>query len=266
MVFFPSHLQTSRGRCCVSLREKRRVGGKTCSFGSKQSCSLNRSLVHNETGGLKDIWEMHRWDLSPFSVTPAASLLSRCVSVGAVSQGELDQAFSDPDPVVSWRLREAELQFRKQKQLEEVQLQLELLKVEEQSADVTQGFHLGDKTEELQLLGNHLLDVLKDQKVLVQRLMRPLARTGLPVPAHMQRFVVDSVKMMIDFIERLEEKLSSAHCLNATSDRLALLESSLALLLTLAAESETLFCKIQQWRSVSSSSCSEPPSSGPSAP
>lgn len=31
-------------------------------------------------------FQMHQWDSSLFSVTPAASLLSRCVSIGAVSQ------------------------------------------------------------------------------------------------------------------------------------------------------------------------------------
>ncbi|MEQ2170054.1 hypothetical protein GOODEAATRI_031355, partial [Goodea atripinnis] len=63
--------------------------------------------------------QMHQWDLSPFSVTPAASLLSRCVSVGAASQEEIDSAFSDPNPVFSSHLHEAEEQIRKQKQLDE---------------------------------------------------------------------------------------------------------------------------------------------------
>ncbi|MED6286308.1 hypothetical protein CHARACLAT_004670 [Characodon lateralis] len=89
-------------------------------------------------------WKMHQWDLSPYSVTPAASLLSRCVSVGAASQEEIDSAFSDPNPVFSLHLHETEEQIRKQKQLDEVQLQLELLKLEEQSADVTHGFHLSE--------------------------------------------------------------------------------------------------------------------------
>lgn len=36
--------------------------------------------------GLLFVLQMHPWDLSPFTVTPAARLLSGCVSVGAVSQ------------------------------------------------------------------------------------------------------------------------------------------------------------------------------------
>lgn len=35
------------------------------------------------------------------------------------------------------------------------------------------------------------------------------------------RFVVDVVKMLVDFIETLEEKLISVHCSPAAADRLA---------------------------------------------
>ncbi|KAM4723255.1 HAUS augmin-like complex subunit 2 [Anableps anableps] len=196
---------------------------------------------------------MHRWDLSPFSVTPAASLLSKCISAGAVSQNEIDSVFSDPSPVFSSRLIETEELIRKQKQLDEVQLQLELLKVDEQSADITHGFHLSQKSEKLQMLGKHLLGILREHKVLRQRLMRPLAHTNLPVLAHMHISVVDSIKLMMDFIECLEEKLRSTHNQTTRTDHLTLLDNSIALMLTLAAESEMLFCRIQQWRSINSS-------------
>ncbi|XP_051805157.1 HAUS augmin-like complex subunit 2 isoform X2 [Acanthochromis polyacanthus] len=85
---------------------------------------------------------MHRWDMSPFSVTPAASLLSRCVSVGAVSQEEIDSASSNRSPAFSPQVQEAEQRIMKQKQLDELQLQLELLRVDHQSADVAHSFHL----------------------------------------------------------------------------------------------------------------------------
>ncbi|XP_037550705.1 HAUS augmin-like complex subunit 2 [Nematolebias whitei] len=195
---------------------------------------------------------MHQWDLSVFSVTPAASLLSRCVSKGAVSQGEIDSAFSDPNPIFSSHLQEAEEQIRNQKQLDELQLQLELLRLDQKSADVTHVFHLAQKNERLQTLGNHLLDLLKEQKVLKQKLMRPLARTNLPVMAHLHKFVVKTVKLMMDFIECLEEKLSSAQNQTATADCLTLLDTSCSVMLALAAETETLSNRILQWKSSSS--------------
>ncbi|XP_008294893.1 HAUS augmin-like complex subunit 2 [Stegastes partitus] len=200
---------------------------------------------------------MHRWDVSPFSVTPAASLLSRCVSIGAVSQEEIDSASSSQSPTFSSQVQQVEQRITMQKQLDELQLQLELLKVDKQSADVAHSFHLAQRFQLLQMLASHLQDILKEQKSLRQRLMKPLARTNLPVPAHLHRFVVNSVKLMMDFIETLEEKLSSAHSWTSTRERLMLLDSSLALLLAQAAEMETLSNQILQWKTVGSSQLSD---------
>ncbi|KAF7201122.1 HAUS augmin-like complex subunit 2 isoform X2 [Nothobranchius furzeri] len=192
------------------------------------------------------------WEPSLFSVTPAASLLSRCVSVGAVSQDEIDAAFSSPNPVFSTRLQETEEMIRNQKQLDELQLELELLKMEERSADVSHDFHLDQKNKRLQLFACHLLDLLREQRTLRQRLMRPLARTNLPVPAHMQSFMVRSVELMMDFVACLEEKLRSAQIQTTTADSLTLLETSHSLMLTLAADVEAAFMQILQKRKSSS--------------
>ncbi|CAG5866965.1 unnamed protein product [Menidia menidia] len=135
---------------------------------------------------------MHQWDLSPFSVTPAARLLSRCVSVGAASQEEIDSAFSHASPSFSPHLEEA------------FQLQLELLRIDEQSADI---FHR---------LGRHLTSLLREQTPLRQRLMKPLAHTSLP------------------------EKLKSAYNHAKTPEATALMDASCALLLSLATEAETV--------------------------
>ncbi|XP_005751838.1 HAUS augmin-like complex subunit 2 [Pundamilia nyererei] len=193
---------------------------------------------------------MHQWDLSPFSVTPAASLLSKCVSVGALSQEEIDFASNGTGPVFSSHLQEAEDQIRMQKQLDEMRLRLELLQVDEQSADVAHSFHLAQRFQMLQMLGDHMQELLREQNSLRQRLMKPLACTNLPVHAHLHRFMVESLKLMMDFIETLEEKLSAADSRTAARDRLALLDSSLAQLLIQASEMETLSSQILQWKSV----------------
>ncbi|KAM9707917.1 HAUS augmin-like complex subunit 2 isoform 2-T2 [Menidia menidia] len=192
--------------------------------------------------------KMHQWDLSPFSVTPAARLLSRCVSVGAASQEEIDSAFSHASPSFSPQLEEAVERSSMQKQLDEFQLQLELLRIDEQSADIFHVFHLARKTEELQRLGGHLTSLLREQTPLRQRLMKPLAHTSLPVQAHQHRFVVDSVKLMMDFIETLEEKLKSANNHAKTPEVTALMDASCALLLSLATEAETVSSRVLQWR------------------
>uniref|UniRef100_I3K130 HAUS augmin-like complex, subunit 2 n=1 Tax=Oreochromis niloticus TaxID=8128 RepID=I3K130_ORENI len=127
--------------------------------------------------------------------------------------------------------------------LMQMRLRLELLQVDEQSADVAHSFHLGEsRFQMLQMLGDHMQELLREQNSLRQRLMRPLAHTNLPVHAHLHRFVVESLNLMMDFIETLEEKLSSAH--SRTTD------SSHAQLLMQASEMETLSSQILQWKSV----------------
>ncbi|XP_074517029.1 HAUS augmin-like complex subunit 2 isoform X1 [Sebastes fasciatus] len=201
--------------------------------------------------------KMHQWDLSPFSVSPAASLLARCVSREVVSQEELDSASSRLSPAFSSHLHEAEQRIRTQRQLDQLQLEVELLKMEKESADVTHTFYLTRRFQVLQMFCGHLQDLLKDQNSLRQRLMRPLGRTNLPVQAHLHRFVVDLVKMLLDFIETLEEKLNSVRCSPTARDRLAQLNSSLAQLLAHVAEVESLSSQVLQRKEVHSSKQSD---------
>ncbi|XP_038577378.1 HAUS augmin-like complex subunit 2 [Micropterus salmoides] len=200
---------------------------------------------------------MHQLDPSLSSVTPAASLLARCVSRGAMSQEEVDAASSRLSPAFSSHLHEAEQRTRTRRQLHELQLQLELLRQEKESADVAHGFYLARRFQMMQMFCGHLQDLLKEQTSLRQRLMRPLGRANLPVQADLHRFVLDAVKMLLDFIETLEEKLSSVRSRPAAGDRLAQLDTSLAQLLAQVAEVESLSNQLLQWKEVSGSRLSD---------
>ncbi|KAK2892332.1 hypothetical protein Q8A73_017997 [Channa argus] len=197
---------------------------------------------------------MLQWDLSSFSVSPAANLLARCVSKGALSQEDIDSASSRPSPAFSLRLNDAEQRISAQKQLDQLQLEMQLLKMEEKNADVTHTHHLTRRFQMLQLFCSHLQDILKEQNTLRQRLMRPIGRTNLPVQAHLHRSVVDSVKLLLDFIENLEEKLKSVHSWTRTRDHLTHLDTSLIKLLAQVVELQTLSSQVLQWREVGSSS------------
>ncbi|XP_034721194.1 HAUS augmin-like complex subunit 2, partial [Etheostoma cragini] len=111
------------------------------------------------------------------------SIFSTC------SQGELDSASSSLSPAFSAHLQEAEQRIRSQRQLDQLQLEVELLQREKKNADVVHAFYLTRRFQMLQVLCAHLQDVLKDQTSLRQRLMKPLGRTHLPVPAHLHRSV-----------------------------------------------------------------------------
>lgn len=94
----------------------------------------------------------------------------------------------------------------------QLQLEVELLKEDKKNADVTHASYLGEehwwvsdrnfieellpsssaaRLQALQTFCTHLQDVLKDHKLLAQRLTRPLSGTGLPIPAHLHRYASD---------------------------------------------------------------------------
>lgn len=171
-----------------------------------------------------------------------------------MSQEEIDSASSGLSPAFSSHLHETEQRIRTQRQLEQLQLQVELLKVEEENADITHTFYLSRRFHLLQVFCGHLQELLKQRDSLRQRLTRPLGRTSLPVQAHLHRFVVDVVRTLLDFIETLEEKLISSRCRPAARDHLAQLNNSLAQLLAHVAEVESLSNRVLRWKEVHSSS------------
>ncbi|XP_033844493.1 HAUS augmin-like complex subunit 2 [Periophthalmus magnuspinnatus] len=196
-------------------------------------------------------------ELSTFSVTPAASVLSRCVSRGALRQEEVDSALSDTSSTFSSNLSRAEERIQAQRELDQLQLQMELLQMDKLNADVTHPFHLMRQFEQLQLFCSHLQDVLRDHTGLRQRLLRPLGWTHLPVPAHLHRYVVEVVRMFLDFIETLELKISFVRHSSSAPEHLMEMSSSLSQLLTLAVEVQTLSSQILTWKEVRSSILSD---------
>ncbi|AWP15934.1 putative HAUS augmin-like complex subunit 2 isoform 5 [Scophthalmus maximus] len=247
-------------------------------------------------------------DLSVFSVTPAASLLSRCVSRGALSQEEIDFS-ARQSPAFSSHLQEAEQRIRTQRQLDEVHVSLKshpvyLSDIQSLIVCIYSRFffcccscswrrsfcrwrgraptsHMFDPSvgvsvvswlshdsacamclmtpcpapsarrfQMLQMFCDHLQQLLKEQNRLRQRLMTPLGRTNLPVQAHLHRSVVEVVNVLLDFIDTLEEKLDSVHSCTTTRDRITQLNTSLARLLTQAAELQTLSNQVLQLKEV----------------
>uniref|UniRef100_A0A8C6T4E6 Uncharacterized protein n=1 Tax=Neogobius melanostomus TaxID=47308 RepID=A0A8C6T4E6_9GOBI len=76
--------------------------------------------------------------------------------------------------------------------------------------------------QKLQMFCCHLQDVLRDHAPLRQRLLRPHGRTHLPVPATcIGKFVVEVMQMFLDFIETLEQKISSERSRPSAPERLA---------------------------------------------
>lgn len=190
------------------------------------------------------------------TVTPAAGLLAKCVVRGALSQEQIDNASSRLSSTFSSKLLHAEQRIRTQRQLDELQLETELLKLEKRGADVTHSFYMGSRVQDMQRFCCHLQDILKQQKQLRQRLMKPLTRTNLPVQAHLHRLVVEVVEMLLDLIQSLEDKVA---LLRGRSESPAALQqqqqlnASLTQLMVQVLEMESLCNQVLRWREVPSS-------------
>ncbi|KAI3367373.1 hypothetical protein L3Q82_026190, partial [Scortum barcoo] len=194
---------------------------------------------------------------NPVSALTETNHMFFSCSVSTCPQEEIDSASSRLSPAFSSHLHDAEQRIRMRRHLEELQLQTELLKMEKESANVTHRFYLTRRFQMLQMFCGHLQELLKDQISLRQRLMTPLGRTNLPVQAHLHRFVVEAVRMLLDFIETLEEKMNSVRCSLTARDCLAQLNTSLSQLLAQVAEVESLSNQVLQWKDICGSKLSE---------
>uniref|UniRef100_A0A4W5P7V8 HAUS augmin like complex subunit 2 n=1 Tax=Hucho hucho TaxID=62062 RepID=A0A4W5P7V8_9TELE len=181
---------------------------------------------------------MNPWVIAPYSVTPVASLLTRCVASGVLSQEDVDSVPREPC-VFSPHLLEAEQLITMERELDKINLEMELLKLEKESADVTHKFYLSKRFTSLQQFTSHLQDVLREQASLRRRLMKPL----------LYLFEL----MVVDFIENLEAKISTVRTIPTIEDSMSNLNNGIAQLLAQVTEVERLSKQVLQWRSHNSS-------------
>ncbi|XP_066540157.1 HAUS augmin-like complex subunit 2 [Hoplias malabaricus] len=185
------------------------------------------------------------WDPSPYSVTPAARVLARCVSSGIMSQNELDALPQEPE-VFSFRLLEAEQLNRVRHEIDQLSLDLELLRLEKNSADMTHNHYLSQRFASVQQFTSHLQDILREQTSLRQRLMKPLCQQNLPIQADLHRYVVELMAMVLEFIENLEMKIKLVRSIPTTDESLSNLNNAITQLLAQVTEVESLSKQLLQ--------------------
>ncbi|XP_048649762.1 HAUS augmin-like complex subunit 2 isoform X2 [Marmota marmota marmota] len=88
-------------------------------------------------------------------------------------------------------------------------LEIELLKLEKDAADVVHPFYLSQKCHDLQSMNNHLEAVLKEKRSLRQRLLKPMCQENLPLEAFYHSYMVHLLELAVSFIERLETHLET---------------------------------------------------------
>ncbi|KAK1793487.1 hypothetical protein P4O66_011870 [Electrophorus voltai] len=189
---------------------------------------------------------MNTWDLNPYTVTPAAKVLSRCVTTGTMSQKDLDTV--PRQEVFSSRLLEVEQLSRIKRDLDQVNLDMEFLRLEKSFADVAHNYYLTPRFVSLQQFTSHLQEVLREQPSLRQRLMKPLCQQNMPIPADLHRYVVELIGMIVEFIENLEMKIKMICLIPATDEFLNNLNNAINQLLALITEVESLSRQVLQRR------------------
>ncbi|GAA6108685.1 HAUS augmin-like complex subunit 2 isoform X1 [Tachysurus ichikawai] len=188
---------------------------------------------------------MDTWELNPHSVTPAAKVLARCVASGTMSQKELDDVPREPEIFSSLLLQTEQMNKIKQ-EIDQVKLDLELLRLEKNSADVTHSYHLCQRFASLQQFTSHLQEVLREQTGLRQRLMKPLCQQNLPIQANLHRYVVTLMAMVVEFIETLEMKIKMVNSIPTTDESIHNLSNGMTQLLAQVTEVESLTKQVLQ--------------------
>ncbi|XP_060789009.1 HAUS augmin-like complex subunit 2 [Neoarius graeffei] len=188
---------------------------------------------------------MDTWELNPHSVTPAVKVLARCVASGTMSQTELDDVPRRPE-IFSSHLLELEQLNKIKQEIDQVNLDLELLRLEKNCADVTHCYYLSQRFASLQQFTSHLQEVLREQTSLRQRLMKPLCQQNLPIQADLHGYVVTLMAMVVEFIETLEMKMKLVHSIPTADESMRNLNSGMTQLLAQVTEVESLTKQVLQ--------------------
>ncbi|XP_020864851.1 HAUS augmin-like complex subunit 2 [Phascolarctos cinereus] len=180
------------------------------------------------------------------SPTAAGLLLAECLSSGLVTQEILDSC-KNPAPFF--------VNFSRIKQIKDMQaeirektLELDLLTLEKDTADVVHPFFLAQKCETLQSMNQHLETVLKEKRALRHRLMKPACQENLPIEAIYHRYVVQLLELAVTFIEKLEAHIEAIRNIPCLDSSVKNMDRALTKMSVLEGETEELIENILKWK------------------
>ncbi|XP_051039584.1 HAUS augmin-like complex subunit 2 isoform X2 [Phodopus roborovskii] len=127
-------------------------------------------------------------------------------------------------------------------------LEIELLKLEKDTADLIHPSYLVEKCDTLQSMNSHLETVLKERRAIRQRLLRPICQENLPVEAMYHRYMVHLLELAVTFIEKLENNLETIRNIPHLDTNLKKMSKALAQMDILVNKTEELSEDILKWR------------------
>ncbi|XP_075701086.1 HAUS augmin-like complex subunit 2 isoform X2 [Rhinoderma darwinii] len=184
------------------------------------------------------------WD--PVQPTAAALLIEKCLGAGVLSQNSLDQTWKETSCFS--RVEELEKISTLKAEINQKSLELEMLRLEKETADLAHSFFLNQKYEALQAINSHLAVVLREKRSLRQRLAKPLCQETLPIEASYHRFASELLPLAVNFIEKLEVYIQTIHTVPQIPECAKNMDNALARMEALEADLEEVTEQILTWR------------------
>lgn len=133
-------------------------------------------------------------------------------------------------------------------EINEMKLKTEILQLEKETADITHPFYLGKKYEIMQDMNRHLEAVLKAERALRKRLLKPRCQESLPIEATFHKDIVELLTEAVTFIEKLENHLQTVRSIPQIPSMVNNMETALTKTELLVIELEELTEQIVKWR------------------
>ncbi|XP_073494904.1 HAUS augmin-like complex subunit 2 [Phyllobates terribilis] len=184
------------------------------------------------------------WD--PVQPSAAALLIERCLGAGVLSQDDLDQTWKET-PCFS-RIEELEKISALKAEINKKSLELEMLTLEKETADITHSFFLNQKCDALQAINSHLETVIREKRSLRQRLAKPLCHEHLSIEASYHQFVSELLPLAVKFIEKLEVHIQTIHTIPQIPECTKNMDNALIRMEALEADLEEVTKQILTWR------------------
>ncbi|XP_016048158.2 HAUS augmin-like complex subunit 2 [Erinaceus europaeus] len=146
------------------------------------------------------------WD-STSEPNAAGLLLSHFLASGMVTEEMLNISKKPASCFVNFSRRQQIINI--QTEISQKNLEIELLKLEKDTAEFVNPSLLAKKCHDLQSMNNHLEAMLKEKRSLRERLLKPTCQENLPIEAVYHRYMVQLLKLAVSFIERLEAHLET---------------------------------------------------------
>ncbi|XP_071283397.1 HAUS augmin-like complex subunit 2 [Agelaius tricolor] len=181
----------------------------------------------------------------PSQRSAVAALLERCVTAGTVSQETLDLTCRRT-PCFA-KFAEMEEMVNMEAEINEIKLKIEMMQLENETADITHHFYLGKKCKILQDMNRHLEAILKEKRDLRKRLLKHRCQESLPIEATYHKSVVELVNEAVTFIEKLESHLQSVRSIPQIPHMMNNMDTTLSKTEVLMIELRELTEQILKW-------------------